>query len=475
MNKVDISIVMPVYNAGKYLNDAISDILDQTYKCFELICVDDGSTDQSSEILDNFAEKDDRIKVITQDNQGAGAARNRGMDEAQGKYIVFFDADDRFNRNLLKYTIDEAEKYNTDILVFDVYYEDEQGCQAPTDHIVHKNWLPSKEAFNWRDCEDRILDIFFHVVWNKIYLREFLVKHKIRFQNTIYMNDVFFHHTSMIEAERICYFDRKLLTYRFNREGSITGKDTFAKAPEIACCVTDSIIEYLKNKGIYNRVKCGLISNAVLRLSGLLETAESEIFKIMYPLYRDYLKNALEATCICELDWVEEWKQDWVNALLSLSERDFIFWIFDNYRRRNLDLSNIVRLQDKEILKAYKELSILIKNKHWTYDSKIFKGRERIVIYAAGEVGTDFVIQLLREDKLELVAWVDRDYLRSDNGIWEISSPEVIRDLQFDHIIIAIRDQNTAEIVREEISSYVQRDKILLMKDVLRGDMYEQD
>ena len=95
-----ISVVVPVYNVEKYLKECIDSIINQTLEDIEIICVNDGSTDSSLEILNNFAEQDNRIKVITQSNQGLSAARNTGIKYANGEYISFIDSDDYIDTSL---------------------------------------------------------------------------------------------------------------------------------------------------------------------------------------------------------------------------------------------------------------------------------------------------------------------------------------------------------------------------------------
>ena len=97
-----VSVIIPVYNAAEFLKDGLNSLLKQTLREIEIICVDDGSTDGSLVILKEFEKADARIRVIHQENQGAGAARNNGMDVARGKYLAFLDADDFFEKNMLK-------------------------------------------------------------------------------------------------------------------------------------------------------------------------------------------------------------------------------------------------------------------------------------------------------------------------------------------------------------------------------------
>ena len=113
-----VSVVVPVYNAEPYLRECLDSLFGQTLKEIEIIAVDDGSTDGSGKILDEFAARDRRLKVIHQENAGVSAARNRGIKAARGRYLTFVDADDRIDRQALGYLCFEAERLQTDILLF---------------------------------------------------------------------------------------------------------------------------------------------------------------------------------------------------------------------------------------------------------------------------------------------------------------------------------------------------------------------
>ena len=102
MEKIKISVIVPVFNAEKYLKMCLNSLVSQTLKNIEIICIDDGSTDNSLAILDKFKSKDDRIKIIKQKNYGVSIARNNGISEAQGEYIGFVDADDWVDKDFLK-------------------------------------------------------------------------------------------------------------------------------------------------------------------------------------------------------------------------------------------------------------------------------------------------------------------------------------------------------------------------------------
>ena len=107
---IKVSVIIPVYNAEKYLEECLDSLLRQTFTDMEIICVDDGSTDSSAEILKRFQEKDRRIRVLFQENQYAGIARNNGMKIAQGEYLLFLDADDFFEDTLLEKIYSQGKK-----------------------------------------------------------------------------------------------------------------------------------------------------------------------------------------------------------------------------------------------------------------------------------------------------------------------------------------------------------------------------
>ena len=114
---MNVSIIMPVYNKEKYLDKSIKSILDQTYENFELIIINDGSTDNSSYICHRFEQEDSRIKVIDIENNGVSNARNIGIKNANGQYVQFIDGDDYIDEDMIERLVNLSEKYNTDIII----------------------------------------------------------------------------------------------------------------------------------------------------------------------------------------------------------------------------------------------------------------------------------------------------------------------------------------------------------------------
>lgn len=220
-----VSVVIPVYNSDKYLEKCLRSVLDQSIREIEIICVDDGSTDESIIILRKMANEDERIKIIQQENQFAGVARNTGLKNAVGEYVYFLDSDDYCDRKLLEFAINKAEETSADIVCFDHYVYDEKTeikeIKRDVDFSIIKK---SKNWFNYRNCPSRIMSIVNPVPWNKLYNKQFLDEWNLQFENLSTTNDITFAALSVACAKRITYINSPLITHRINVKSSITSK-----------------------------------------------------------------------------------------------------------------------------------------------------------------------------------------------------------------------------------------------------------
>lgn len=174
MNNQLISIIVPVYNVKKYLEKCINSILNQTYKNLEIILIDDGSTDGSSEICDKLKEKDKRILVIHKKNAGVSSARNEGLKIATGDYIGFVDSDDFIEEDMYLKMIDRIKKDNTKMSICNAYLEDENGVQTKNFKSDSPNIIDSHELMN-RIMEDYVFQGY---MWNKLYARDLIYNDK---------------------------------------------------------------------------------------------------------------------------------------------------------------------------------------------------------------------------------------------------------------------------------------------------------
>ncbi|EEB36712.1 glycosyltransferase, group 2 family protein [Anaerococcus hydrogenalis DSM 7454] len=240
-----VSIVMPIYNAESYLKDSIESLINQKYKNLEIICVDDGSTDNSLRILKNYKKNDDRIKILKQRNQFAGVARNNGLNNANGKYIMFLDSDDIFEKNMIYNLVNKAEKYNTDIIFFGFYKFTETIKKRSVIGIPYKN----KNVISPIDIKSVIFQKAQGVPWNKFYNREFILNSGIKFQNLKSNNDIFFSKMTTILSNRILFEKKRYANYRVNNDNSTQGQYD-VKSGNYAKAIT-SMYKEMQNRGIY--------------------------------------------------------------------------------------------------------------------------------------------------------------------------------------------------------------------------------
>nr|MCR5457865.1 glycosyltransferase [Clostridiales bacterium] len=200
-----VSVIIPVYNVEKYLRECMDSVLNQTLKDIEVICVDDGSTDGSLEILRAYESKDSRVKVYTQNNKFAGVARNNGFSHATGKYCIFLDSDDRFEKNLLQKTYKKAEKDQADIVAFNFDRFDEFG-KVEKRIGVHTELLPKNKAvFSYKDCPEYIMSVVNPTPWTKLYRTSFIAENNLKYEEISTTNDITFASVSVAVAKRISY------------------------------------------------------------------------------------------------------------------------------------------------------------------------------------------------------------------------------------------------------------------------------
>ena len=284
-----VSVVIPVFNTEKYLNQCLDSIVNQTLEDIEIICIDDGSTDNSLKILNEYEAKDSRIRIYTQQNRGPSEARNRGMSLAKGKYIYFMDADDFIEADALKELYDISEKTDSDIVLFkEINYVDETK-ETYTTVYYDMPYLRDNvggRVFTYRD--DIYHMLFIPVtVHGKFFKRDFITQ--IRFPDDIKFEDNIFIVEALIRANRMYYYD-EYLYYRRIRENSIT--TSFYDAYEDFIVMNDLLFEKVEELGVMHLFKGSLynkkIHNVHQQLTFLEEEHKQEVFEAFK---QDFLKH----------------------------------------------------------------------------------------------------------------------------------------------------------------------------------------
>ena len=249
-----VSVIIPVYNTEKFLAECLDSVLAQTMQDFEVICVDDGSTDDSPEILEEYAAKDGRITVLRQQNSFAGTARNSGIDYARGKYLYFLDSDDFISPKLLEKAVSRAEETEADIVVFGADdFNTVTGETTPHPAYLNNDVIKDLDVFSVRDIPREIFTFTNPAPWNKLYRRQFVLGQELRFQSLPYSNDVYFTKLAFALADRISAIDDRLVCYRIGmtqNSQSRKFRDPFRYLEAL-----EALYKELKDRGIFDIVE----------------------------------------------------------------------------------------------------------------------------------------------------------------------------------------------------------------------------
>lgn len=217
-----VSVIIPIYNSEKYLRPCLDRVLSQTLSEIEVICINDGSTDASLSILQEYQEKDKRIKIINCEHRNAGAARNVGIDAAEGEYLSFLDSDDLFEKDMLECAYTTASDHQSDIVIWKSDSFDQNGNFSPMDWTIRDK----KVRFNEDTCFEAFKSNRFKAVmgwaWDKLFLRSFVLENQLRFQEIDSSNDLLFVYTSLLLAKRVFIIDRVMTHYRDDNIESIS-------------------------------------------------------------------------------------------------------------------------------------------------------------------------------------------------------------------------------------------------------------
>ncbi len=249
---IKISILVPVYNVEKYLGKCLDSILEQTFTKYEVICIDDGSTDKSGDILDQYALKDSRIRVVHKENSGYGKTMNQAIQLAKGQYIGIVESDDTIEHNMFQTLYDKIEEYDLDMVKSDFYlmWEEEE-------HTIKREYCRlTEECGMYNRVLNPSLELTAYLAekftWNALYKRELLVKNQIVYQETpgaSYQDNGFWFQT-FYWTKRMMFLDNPLYNYRQdNQMASSRDKNkVYAMKNEF-----DFIRRFMKEKGDVRR------------------------------------------------------------------------------------------------------------------------------------------------------------------------------------------------------------------------------
>lgn len=250
-NDCIVSIVIPVFNSEESLGACLERLLHQTFDNMEIICVDDGSTDMSAEILKKYAVLDSRVKFFSQENSGPGSARNHGLKEAAGEYVIFLDSDDLFEPSMIERMAWEMRNKNVDMTV----------CRADsfdnaTGEILCSEWkmpigmLKGNLTFSPSDKADVLFQMFQGWPWDKMFKTDFVRRHGLKYPDLPNSQDLVFVFEALVLAEKISVVDRVLVHRRMNRGSSVSNSRSAHIEPPYNAVMMFS--EMMRDNGLWD-------------------------------------------------------------------------------------------------------------------------------------------------------------------------------------------------------------------------------
>ena len=223
----EVSIILTVYNMESCLRQTMASVVGQTFTDLEIICIDDGSTDASLSILQEYAAVDERIRIVSRENKGQGASRNEGLELAQGEYVMLLDADDIYDTTMVGKLAARAMQSDADVVVCRaVELDDASGRQRSILWTARADWMPAHDPFSGLEMADCLLLGFIGWPWDKLYKRSFIEENALRFPPLANSEDLYFVFLSLVLAQRISFVDEELIEHRVGRSGSVSNSRT---------------------------------------------------------------------------------------------------------------------------------------------------------------------------------------------------------------------------------------------------------
>jgi len=324
MSNIKVSVIIPVYNVEKYLEQCLLSVINQTLDDIEIICVDDGSTDNSSNILKDYSKKDSRVKVIRQKNAGLGAARNTGLKYVKGEYISFIDSDDWFDEKALEHLYFEAVSKDTDIIIFKMKTFNEDTGEVSNTFYYDLSAVSeyfTNSTYNYRDFGKKFFEMTVNA-YNKLYKRDFLERINLKFPEGYIFEDHTFFFESMLNAKKVLLSDNYFIFRRIRDDSIITSYDRryFDAIP-----ITNKILDIFKKYDLFEDYKMELINHKLMIIELTYEDIDNE-YKEEYLTFikNDFKKSFKNYSADIESFIDGKLKLFYFNALKASSPKELI-------------------------------------------------------------------------------------------------------------------------------------------------------
>lgn len=285
---VKVSIVVPVYNVELYLEECLNSLINQTFKDIEIICVNDGSTDNSLNILNKYEKLDERIKVVSQENKGLSASRNHGVTISNGDYVYFMDSDDYLELTAIEELYDLSEKNNTDFIIFKMINFNDGSNEKFTSNYYEMSFLNeySNKIFNYADLGEDTFKIAVSAP-GKFFKKEF-ISGMTFVEGVIFEDNVFFTE-AILKAKRVLFYNKHLYNRRI-RDNSITTSKNIKFIDSIK--VINLMYDITKEYGVYDDFKQELFVKKTESGYNRLTAIDDEYKPLFFEeLKKDYLSK----------------------------------------------------------------------------------------------------------------------------------------------------------------------------------------
>ncbi|WP_455797082.1 glycosyltransferase, partial [Clostridium butyricum] len=238
-----VSIIIPVYNVEQYIGECLESILNQRYKDYELIIIDDGSTDKSLDIIYNYKNKFKNILILKQENKGVSEARNLAMNYVNGKYVLYIDSDDFLDENMLEILVARSEKFNADITICEYYfyYSENSNKNRIQKYDVDEERVYEKDEVIKYMLEDKLQG----QLWHKLFKTDLLKATNFTFESGRYIQDIFPVFKAISNCNRIVFAKKPLYYYRQRYTSTVYKKDM--KIADDFFFASKSIMNYIKS------------------------------------------------------------------------------------------------------------------------------------------------------------------------------------------------------------------------------------
>ena len=405
---VKVSVVIPIYNVEEFLNECLDSIVHQTLEDIEIICVNDGSTDKSLDILNLYAKNDDRITVISQENGGHAVATNRGMGLAKGEYLYLMDSDDILELTALEETYKYAKEKGADFILFQsLNYNMDEDKYYNTDiySMEHIADFVGDSVFNYNDLDEMIFDIPV-TPWSKLYKTQFIKDIGAKFPEGLVFDDNIFFWDVLFNAKRIAFYRKYLFIRRWYGNSSTTAGDLrFLDSIDILNLMIDKFEKYGLLDKYHEKVFNKKVNMTYFRFAGIKPEFEDIYFDklqddfkncISKGVYEKYMEKSLDDrnktifnSCINSKTAKEfkykmaYWDSKTIIKRLENNIKDLKTERNDFYKTQNILKNNLKKLEDENHnlknnnIKLKNQLSSITSSNVWKLMKPLNKTKDK--------------------------------------------------------------------------------------------------